>query len=186
MRGGYYGDREADMELERGGTIDFLEDPGFGYGLPITAVRGGIKYPAIKKETHMPERQTKAQLQQELELNRNLIQTLRKRQEDLLAAQKVALPAEPPSSYTMFTVGVRFTMRGKRYQFLVLRSGRQYWTTGTGAEHKRFDSWEKLCEWLEGPTVYDHTNIEILTGSGQVVDFNTGTIVPEDNQTPPY
>ena len=148
--------------------------------------RGGIKYPTPKKETHMPERQTKAQIQQELELNRNLIQQLRERQEDLLAAQKVALPAEPPSSNTMFTVSVRFTMRGKRYQFLILRSGGRYWTTGSGAEHKRFDSWEQLCQWLEGPSVYDHTNIEILKGAGRVVSFDTGTIVDEDKQQVPF
>lgn len=164
----------------------FGYDPGFGYGLPLTAPRGGIKYPTPTKETHMPERQTKAQIDQELQLNRTLIEKLRERQVELLAQQKVALPAEPPSSCTMFTVSVRFKMRGRRYQFLILRSGGRYWTTGTSPGHKRFDSWEKLCNWLEGPEVYDHTNIEILTGSGQVVDFNTGTIVSEDNQTPPY
>lgn len=182
------------VELSTDMNPGYLEMPGGwcipadqifeGWG-PLTAPQG-IMHPPTKKETHMPERQTKAQIQHELEMNRSLIQQLRERQQDLLRAQKVALPAEPPSSYTMFTVSLRFKMRGQRYQFLILRSAGHYFTTGTKKDQQVFSSWDSLCEWLEGPEVYDHTNIEILTGSGQVVDFNTGTIVAEDNQTPPY
>jgi hypothetical protein len=172
----------ADAEVERQFGIRPRRANGWGKHPSYTPA----PKPKPKNETHMPERQTKAQLEHELNLNRQLIQQLRERQQELLAKQKVALPAEPPSSYTMFTVSVRFNMRGRHYTFLILRSGGKYWTTGSGAEHKRFDSWEQLCQWLEGPKVYSHTNIEMLTGSGQVVDFNTGTIVAEDNQTPPY
>ena len=134
----------------------------------------------------MPERLTKAQIEHELRLNTELINTLQRSKVFLQKQLATALPAEPPSSNTMFTVSVRFAMRGKRYQFLILRSGGRYWTTGSGAEHKRFDSWEQLCQWLEGPSVYDHTNIEILKGAGRVVSFDTGTIVDEDKQQAPF
>lgn len=144
------------------------------YGLPIQAVRGGIQYPKPKGPT-MPERLTKAQIEHELRLNDQLLKELRSRRQDLQRQAQTALPAEPPN-YTMFTVSVRFKMRGQRYQFLILRSGKKYFTTGTKVEHRMFDSWEKLCEWLEGPDVYDHSDLEILQSSGKAVSFTSGAI----------
>jgi hypothetical protein len=172
----YYNERDIDE------MVDYDLNSGYaktsmGY-LPITAPRGGIKYPKPKGHT-MPERLTKAQIEQELRVNDELINTLRRSRAFLQKQLATALPAEPPSNCTMFTVSVRFKMRGKRYQFLILRSGGRYWTTGTGADHKRFESWQKLCEWLESPDVYDHSDIEVLKGSGQQVSFDTGTLVSE-------
>lgn len=146
---------------------------------PFTVQRGGIKYPTPTKETHMPERQTKAQIAHELKLNEGLLSSLMERRNQLKRDLQTAFPAEPPS-YTMFTVSVRFKMRGSRYQFLILRSGKKYFTTGTKIEHRMFDSWEQLCEWLEGPDVYEHSNIEILQGAKKVVSFESGRIENED------
>lgn len=135
----------------------------------------------------MPERLTKAQIAHELRTNNELMNALRYRRGQLQQMAKKALPAEPPSSCTMFTVSARFTMRGKRYQFLILRSGGHYWTTGTRQDQQVFSSWETLCEWLEGPDVYDHSDIEVLKGAGMQVSFDTGELVSEDTAgLPPF
>lgn len=152
-------------------------DPGFGYGLPITAVRGGIKYPTPTKETHMPERMTKSQIEHELRVNDELIKQLRVRRQDLQRQAATAIPAEPPSNCTMFSVDVQFKFRGKRYQFLVLRSGSKYFTTGSGPEHKKFENWAALCAWLEGPDVYTHSDLEVLKSGGTAVSFESGGLV---------
>lgn len=144
------------------------------YGLPIQAVRGGIKYPTPKGPT-MPERLTKAQIAHELEVNTGLMSALRTRRNQLKKQMQTALPAEPPN-HTMFTVSVRFKMRGQRYQFLILKSAGHYWTTGTKKDQQVFSSWEALCEWLEGPDVYDHSDLEILQSSGKAVSFTSGAI----------
>jgi hypothetical protein len=129
---------------------------------------------------------TKAQIAQELATNAELMKALRARRHDLQKQAASALPAEPPSSCTMFAVSVMFKMRGQRYTFLILRSGGRYWTTGTKEGQMVFSSWDALCEWLEGPDVYDHSDIEVLKGAGMQVSFDTGTLVSEDTKQAPF
>ena len=152
---------------------------------PFTVQRGGIKYPTPTKETHMPERLTKAQIEHELRLNTELINTLQRSKVFLQKQLATALPAEPPSSNTMFTVSVRFAMRGKRYQFLILRTERGYYTTGKDS-HGYFPDWRALCQWLEGPDVYSHTALEILKSSGKGLSFETGRIENLDTGQAPF
>lgn len=123
----------------------------------------------------MPDRMTKAQIEHELRINTELMTSLRTRRNQLKKAAATAIPAEP-AGHTMFTVSVRYSMHGKRYQFLILRHGKDYFTTGTKAEHQHFSSWAALCDWLEGPDIYDHTDLEILRSAGKVVSFDSGAI----------
>lgn len=174
-------------ELAGGWCIPNSQMTGWPFGprsLPITAVRGGIKYPTPQKETPMT-RMTKAQIENELRLNTELMDTLRRSRAFLQEQAKSAIPAEPPSIFTMFTVAVRFKMRGKRYQFLILRAGGTYWTTGKD-KNASFPSWEALCAWLEGPDVYDHSPVEILQGAGKVVSFESGRIESESTGQVPF
>lgn len=168
-------------------------DPCFGYGRPITTVRGGIKYPTpsieVRLERHLMStepRMTKAQIEHELRVNSQLFDALRNRRKDLVKQLKTALPAEP-LGHTMFSVDVKFKMHGKSYQFLILRNGDHYFTTGTKQDQQVFSSWETLCEWLEGPEVYSHSDIEILQGKGAVVSFDSGAIERKPSAGPaPY
>jgi hypothetical protein len=164
--------------IQRGG-IKYPKPPSVLDGVSEEARRFIVHNWNIPGRNTMPERLTKAQIAHELKLNTELINTLHRSRAFLQKQMATALPAEPPSNCTMFTVSVRFKMRGTRYQFLILRSGKKYFTTGTKAEHAKFDSWQALCEWLEGPDVYDHSDIEVLKGAGQQVSFDTGTLVAE-------
>lgn len=135
------------------------------------------------KGTTMPERLTKAQIKHELEVNEQLRRTLAQRRRQLQQLDLTAFPVEPPNNCTMFTVDVKFQFRGKRYQFLILRSGGKYFTTGTSPTHQKFETWEDLCKWLEGDDVYSHSNLEVLKSAGVVVSFESGgleTIPTED------
>lgn len=150
--------------------------------------RGGIKYPKPTKETYVPEpRMTKAQIAHELQSNAQLQEMLRQRRLELQQLERKAIPAEP-LNYLMFTVAVRFKMRGKRYQYLILRNGNAYFTTGTNTGQKMFPDWEALVAWLEGPEVYSHSDFEILQSAGKVVSFDTGAIERMDpsDQKPPF
>jgi len=168
----------ADAELERQFGIRPRRANAWGKHPEYTP-------PTKKKETPMTERMTKAQIDHELRVNAQLMETLRGRRADLIEQARTAIPAEPPN-HTMFTVGVRFKMRGARYQFLILRSGRKYFTTGTKEGQMKFDSWADLIGWLEGPEVYDHTDIEILRSAGIGVSFDTGAIERLDKSEPPF
>lgn len=151
--------------------------PGWPFndlGRLLTPVRGGMKYPAHpQKGTTMP-RMTKAQVEHELRINAELQEELRRRRVELQRQAKTALPVEP-HTFSMFTIDVKFKMRGKSYQFLVLRTAGGYFTTGN-AKHGYFPTWEKFCEWLEGPDVYNHSDLEILQSSGKAVSFTSGAI----------
>jgi hypothetical protein len=135
----------------------------------------------------MPERLTKAQIDHELRVNDQLLRELRNRRQELQRQAASAIPAEP-HTFTMFTVAVKYKMRGKQYQFLILRNGPKYYTTGTKDGQKMFPSWESLCEWLDGPDVYSHSDLEILASSGKAVSFATGAIERMDpaDSTPPF
>lgn len=153
--------------------------------VPTTARRGGIQYPKrTQKGTHMT-RMTKAQIEHELRLNAELQDTLRQRRLQLQQEAKTAIPAEP-RTFTMFTVTVKFSMRGKSYQFLILRCGEKYFTTGTTDKSKVFNNWEALVGWLEGPDIYSHTDIEILKSAEKVVSFDTGAIEKLLTGQPPF
>lgn len=120
----------------------------------------------------MTERLTKAQIEQELTLNRQLIQQLRARQDDLIAARNTALPAEPPADMygDTLAVDVRFSTRGKPYRFLLLRTPNGWYTTGLHKANNYFPTWEALAGWLTGPDVAWHSAMIALTEGPVVLD----------------
>jgi hypothetical protein len=118
--------------------------PGFHpkYGLPLTAPRGGIKYPSPKGNT-MPS------------LN-NQLTALKNKQENLAAEIanlerkiKASRPAPPPLTQSAWTIDVRFNPNGGLYNYLILRHNGIYYTTGTGSDGK-FLNWASVLEWLDG------------------------------------
>lgn len=177
----YYDDRDEQIPRGRYYPDNILADTFIGR-VPIAVQRGGIQYPK-PKETHMAEpRMTKAQIEHELRVNTDLLAELRKRRVELQEQKAKAIPGEP-RTFSMFSVAVRFKMRGKFYQYLILRNGTQYFTTGTKDGQKMFPSWEALVAWLEGPDVYSHSDLEILSSAGKVVSFTSGA-VERTGQTP--
>lgn len=94
---------------------------------------------------------------------------------------KTAVP-NPPAA-TMFTVDVRFSLRGNTYQFLVLRHGDRWYTTGSKAEHKMFPSWAAFVEWLESEEVYSHSDLEVLQAAGHAFNLDTGAYVDVTQHT---
>lgn len=129
-------------------------------------------------------RMTKAQIEHELRINSQLTNTLRQRRLELQRQAKDAIPAEP-HTFTMFSVDVKYKMHGKSYQFLILRTPRGYYTTGQD-KHGYFPTWEKFCEWLEGPDVYSHSDLEILKSADKVVSFGSGAIERIDKAEAPF
>lgn len=114
-----------------------------GY-VPITARRGGIKYPTpVKlKGTAMSS------------LNSQLT-TLKNKQENL-AAEIANLERKiktrrtaPPLIQSAWTIDVRFTTDGKLYRYLIVRVAGRFYTTGTGDDGV-FTSWTDLLDWLDG------------------------------------
>ena len=108
-----------------------------GY-VPITARRGGIKYPT--KGSAMPS------------MNHQLT-ALKNKQENLAAEianleRKIkARRTAPPATQSAWTIDVRFIPGGKLYRYLIVRVDGSFYTTGV--ENSAFTSWNDLLEWLD-------------------------------------
>lgn len=100
--------------------------------------------------------------------------------------QKKSAVVSEPAVGTMFTISVRFEFRGKDYQFLVLRHGERWYTTGTTPKTKMFPSWVKFVEWLEGEDVYQHSDLEVLQSAGTAYNLDTGLMVNIPTEGPPF
>lgn len=98
--------------------------------------------------------------------------------------KKSAVIAQPATGI-MFTINVRFEFRGKEYQFLVLRHGERWYTTGTTPQTKMFPSWAKFVEWLE-EDVYQHSDLELLQSAGTAFNLDTGLFVKVPTELPPF
>lgn len=122
---------------------DDFADTSIGY-VPITAPRGGIKYPT--KEENMQKSTPQEQLQKAIEAQSKIGQVI-----DSLKAQIAAeIPPAPRGSLgEAFSVTVKFQKPGKSYRFLILLTERGWFTTGTG-NTGHFRTWKELVEWLHG------------------------------------
>lgn len=131
-------------ELPGGWSIHNSQLPGHPLGLPITAVRGGIQYP--KRNTM--ETNTERAARRVAEKTRQIEKLTSEIDQILIAESR----PEPSSNQSRWAIDVRFSRTGKLYQYLVLRVGGKYYTTG-GGEHAMFPSWKALLQWLDQDVV---------------------------------
>lgn len=112
-------------------------ETSIGY-LPITAVRGGIKYPS--KGTPVAQSPTQK------------LAALKNKQENLAAEianlERLLIRKAPPVEQAAWTIDVRFTSGGQLYNYLILRHNGVFYTTGTGSDGKFF-SWTQVLAWLD-------------------------------------
>lgn len=161
-----YDDGRYDGGDVHNAMIERMAATSIGY-VPITARRGGIKYPTSKgtpvatTPKKLTPKQKVRKLEAELDSNLTLQQTLAQEEGRLRAdIRKYDIPDEPPARHDMFRVAVQFSARGPQYSYLLTRSGGRWFTTGTKEEHKVFPSWAALCEWLNG--TYWHSRLDVL------------------------
>jgi hypothetical protein len=165
---------------------DDFADTSIGY-VPVTAPRGGIKYPPPPerncvispggwhtpvsqltgwpfrgtlhyhptKEENMQKSTPQEQLQKAIEAQSKIGQVI-----DSLKAQIAAeIPPTPRASLgEAFSVTVKFQRPGKSYRFLILRTERGWFTTGT-ANTGHFRTWKELVEWLHGGDLAWHSRM---------------------------
>ena len=112
-----------------------------GY-VPITAPRGGIKYPTSKGTT-MPS------LNHQLTALKNKQANLAAEIANLERKVKASRATPPPADQNTWTIDVRFNPNGGLYNYLILRHGGVFYTTGTGTDGKFF-TWGSLLDWLDG------------------------------------
>lgn len=132
-------------ERDDGGGVPHL----YGIPLPITAPRGGIKYPTPVKLKGTPVAKT---------LNQQLADLVRQHTEmgdtiEVLRRKVKTQRKSPPTGQSMWSIDVRFTSNGTAYKYLILRHGARYYSTGTG-EDRVFYSWDSLLGWLDGVSAH--------------------------------
>lgn len=126
--------------------------------------RGGITYPT-PKETHMTDTNQDV-LAAALELRKKLDEQIRTLQKQI---HERAYPAPPAKAQgDVFWVDVKFQHGGRTYTFLLYRTVKGWFTTGTG-DAGHFDSWQDLVDWLRGPDVYWHSDVWRLAKTGTTV-----------------
>lgn len=69
-------------------------------------------------------------------------------------SKKPEIPTAPLGH--RFSIQVRYSRRGRDYEYLILRIGNRYYTTGIGEDTKMFPSWRALVRWLQSDEVYWH------------------------------
>jgi hypothetical protein len=138
MTGWPFGPRGILQPERRAGPTHAMSSIGY---LPITAVRGGIKYPT--KGTTVPS------LNSQLAALKNKQTNLAAEIANLEAKVKAQRPKAPPSHQNRWAIDVRFREGGMLYTFLILRAGGKFYTTGTG-DDKVFFGWDELLHWLDG------------------------------------
>lgn len=132
--------------------------------LPITARRGGIKYPKTKGHT-MPKLTPQQKLNKHLEMRALLDLEIADLQQEIKRR-----PSEPGKECgDGFVVDVRFSTRGKAYRFLLLRTPGGWFTTGRGS-NDFFADWDDLVDWLKGPDVAWHSPMHALRADGVAMD----------------
>ncbi len=92
-----------------------------------------------------------------------IYQTAEKKREKLaLIANR---PAEPEGD--MLSVRVRYITSSIQYNYLIVKTQRGYFTTGS-AEKSFFHSWDNLLDWLDSDDIAWHSGVEVLTGTGEI------------------
>jgi hypothetical protein len=133
------------------------------------AVRGGIKYP-----TPTPEENTMTERTPEMEEIDHLLD-LRKRLDDRVRELRTKIhnitypPAPAKSIGDRFKVLVQFEQGGTKYEFLLLRTDKGWYTTGKTEDGGYFGTWKDLIDFLRGPDIYWHSPIQRLQVSDVTV-----------------
>lgn len=83
-------------------------------------------------------------------------------------AKQEELPPVPTGNF--WRVDVKFSPGGSTYTYLLLRHGQKWYTTGVDERTAVFKSWNALWEWLEGPDVYSHSELQRLIHSGSTTN----------------
>jgi hypothetical protein len=116
-----------------------------------------------------------------------LLGQLEEQIQEIDEALEVAYPAEPGPNHDRFSVLVQFGgPRSKKYEFLLLRSGGKWFTTGTGNDTKVFESWTALLDWLDGPDVRWHSDLQRLKVDMTAWDLRRGELVFNDKGEAPF
>jgi hypothetical protein len=111
-------------------------------------------------------KQAVRRLESQLDANLTLQQVLKQEEERLRQdIRKADVPnPPPPSAGNMFRVIVQFASGQPMYTYLLARNGDRWYTTGTKDDQKLFDSWEKLCDWLNATYWHSHVERLVITG----------------------
>lgn len=107
----------------------------------------------------MATNKTSAQLRRELNSMLTQAKQLSDALNDQEARERQAAPPEP--EHSLFRISVQFNPGGVKYEYLVVRSGRRYYTTGSQANQKVFQNWQAFTTWLRTET-YWHSGMEPL------------------------
>lgn len=134
----YYPDESNSERTDRLADRFGFAETSIGY-VPITAVRGGIKYPSKGNTMAQSVNQKLAALREkQLGLAR-----------EIAALERAIKRPAPPEDQAAWTIEVRFTEGGKFYNYLILRHGGRFYTTGTNVQDSVFHSWDSLLNWLD-------------------------------------
>lgn len=116
-----------------------------------------------------------------------LLGQLEEELEEIEEKLAVAYPAEPGQGHDRFRVLVQFGgPRSKKYEFLLLRSMGKWFTTGTADENKVFPSWAALLDWLDGPDVRWHSDLQRLKLDAVAWHLRTGELIGNDEGESPF
>jgi hypothetical protein len=102
-------------------------------------------------------------------------------------ALDAARPAEPSAGHDRFSVMVQFGgPRSKKYEFLLLRAGGKWYTTGATENCAAFEDWTALMEWLEGPDVRWHSDLQRLALANEAWSLSRGELIHNGNGEAPF
>lgn len=165
----YYDDRNDPVEVYHSQTDQWLPrgDPRLPKPRRSNAWNGHL--PTRKAHTMGLTPKAKVRkLEAELDSNLTLQQALRKEEAALRQDIKLADRPEPtPSMGTKWWISVMFKAGGHEYDFLILRVGQTYYTTGTNNSGV-FPSWEAFVAWLDSETIYHSAMVPLNTTSGTI------------------
>lgn len=161
-----YLDEEFPHDLEPGMLITGYSGKGhggYGHRTPknqrITSTKGTTMALTPKQKVR--------KLEAELDSNLTLQQDLKKEEVLLRKDIKLADTPEPtPSMGTKWWISVQFHSGAKEYDYLVMRVGDVYYTTGTG-KSAVFRTWWEFVAWLDAETIYHSAMVPLITTSGK-------------------
>lgn len=132
-------------------------------------------------------KENRAALMEKRRLAELLLDQIEEEIYDINERLEKAKPAEPGPGHDRFSVLVKFGgPRSKEYEFLLLRSGGKWFTTGTSVQAKVFESWDALVDWLEGSDVKWHSDLQRLTLSSEAWSLQTGALIVNGNGEAPF
>lgn len=187
-------------------------DPGLRTLLEaqITCQRGGIKYPTPTERIQAMEesrsytidevrannakarskgalKESRATLIEKRRLAELLLDQIEEEIYEIDERLEKAKPAEPGPGHDRFSLLVQYGgPKSQKYEFLLLRKGKTWYTTGAGVDAKVFQSWDAVVDWIEGPNIKWHSDLQRLTLSSEAWSLESGTLVSNGNGEAPF